>query len=81
MCKQNTKPKAMTIQTNDFGEVVYKWENNIHPDNARYMQRVIWTMWIKNDGRAIVCYRIDYNGKSKFLYNLTKDEILEKYHK
>jgi hypothetical protein len=37
-------------------------------------------MWIKNDGRAIVCYRIDYNGKSKFLYDLTKDEILEKYH-
>jgi hypothetical protein len=71
----------MEITTNNFGEVVYKWENNIHPDNPKFMQKVLWTMWIKSDGRLSVCYKLDYNNKGIFLYNLTKEEILERYYK
>jgi hypothetical protein len=71
----------MKISTNNFGEVVYKWENNIHPDNPQFMQKVLWTMWIKRDGTLSVCYKLDYNNKGIFLYNLTKEEILQKYYK
>lgn len=73
----------MTIpirQTNDFGEQVYKWENNIHPDNPNFMQRVIWRMWVKPDGKITIGYKLDSNGKMKFLIpEPTMIENLNKY--
>lgn len=69
----------MITYKNSFNEIVSKWENTIHPDNPNFMQKVFWTMYEKEDGRITVCYKIDFNGKSKFIYNLTKEEILKKY--
>lgn len=64
---------------NSWGEKVTKWENNIHPDNSEFMQLVLWTMWEKTDGTILLSYTLDYNGKPKFIRNLTKEEIFSKY--
>lgn len=71
----------METHTNAFGEVVTKWENNIHPDNPNYMQKVLWTMYEKQDGGISLCYRLEYNGKPKFIYGYLKEEILLKFGK
>lgn len=69
-----------TGKTNDFGETVYRWENNTHPDNPNFMQRVIWRLWVKPDGRITIGYQLDTNGKMKFLKpEPTLFENLNKY--
>lgn len=44
------------------------------------MQVVFWTMWKKTDGKFLVGYHLGSGSKTKFLYNLSKEEILQKYY-
>ena len=69
----------MTTTINNFGEKVTKWESTKHPTNPNFMQRVYWTIWEKPDGRISVGYKLDGNGKTWFLYNLSKDEAIQRY--
>jgi hypothetical protein len=69
----------MTTSTNAFGEKVTKWESHKHPDNADFMQIVLWTVWEKQDGRTLVGYKLNGNGKTIFLYNLNKEQAIEKF--
>jgi len=64
---------------NQFNEIVTKWESTKHPDNNNFQQIVNWTVWEKPDGRILVGYNLGANGKTRFLYNLTKQEAIEKY--
>ncbi len=67
------------VKINAFGEEVLKWENNVHPDNPNFQQKVYWTIWVKTDGRVLVGYNLGSGGKTTFIYNLTKQEAIEKY--
>ena len=69
----------MTITKNKFGEEVIKWQSYKHPDNPNFQQIVNWTIWVKPDGRITIGYNLDFNGKTKFVYGLTKEEAIEKY--
>lgn len=71
----------MTIEQTKFGETKYSWSNNIHPDNENFMQRVFWSMWEKENGNITLSYKLDYNGKSIFIYGLTKEEAISRYYK
>ncbi len=50
--------KIMNFIKNSFGEYIAKWNNHIHPDNPNFMQNVIWTARLRNDGRADVGYQL-----------------------
>ena len=50
-----------------FGEVKYTWENNFHPDNPNFMQPVFWMGWQKPDNRYSIGYKLEPNGKVKFV--------------
>jgi len=67
------------IEKNRFNELVHKWVNNIHPNNKDFKHKVFWTMWEKYDGSITICYRLDFSGKPKYIYNITKEEALNKY--
>ena len=67
------------VKINAFGEEVIKWENNVHPDNSNFQQKVYWTIWVKTDGRVLVGYNLGSGGKTTFIYNLTKQDAIEKY--
>jgi len=69
----------MKSYRNNFGEIVTKWENNKHPDNPNYMQEVFWAIIEKENGQTLAYYHLGSGGKSKFIYDLTKEEILQKY--
>lgn len=69
----------METKINRFGEIVTKWESNKHPENENFMQRVMWTVWEKPDGKVLVGYKLDYSGKVKFIYGITKDEAIKRY--
>jgi len=69
----------MTTIINKFGEEVTKWQSHKHPDNPEYMQIVNWFVWVKPDGRVTVGYNLGSNGKTKFVYGLTKAEAIERY--
>lgn len=69
----------METTINKFGEKVTKWKSTKHPDNPNFMQIVRWFIYEKPDGRVTICYDLGANGKTYFLYNLTKDEAIELY--
>jgi hypothetical protein len=69
----------MTTTTNRFGEEVTKWQSYKHPDNPNFQQVVNWTVWVKPDGRVTVGYNLDYNGKMRFVYGLTKQQAIDLY--
>jgi hypothetical protein len=69
----------MTTKINQFGEEVTKWESNVHPDNANFMQTVNWTVWVKKDGKTLVAYNLGSGSKSVFIYGLSKSEAIEKF--
>ena len=50
-----------------FGEIKYTWENNFHPDNPNFMQQVFWMGWQKPDNRYSIGYKLEPNGKVKFV--------------
>lgn len=52
---------------NQFGEFVAKWENNFHPDNANFMQRVFWMAVYKPEGRYSIGYRLDLGKNIKIV--------------
>ena len=57
----------MTKAITQYGETKYTWENNIHPDNPDFMQRVFWVAWQKPDGRYSIGYKLQPNGNVKFV--------------
>jgi hypothetical protein len=69
----------MTTHTNTFGEKVTKWESHKHPDNPNYMQVVFWTIWEKPDGRITIGYKLDGNGKTRFVRDITITEALNRF--
>jgi|LakMenEpi03Aug12_release.lakeMendotaPanAssembly.Ray.scaffolds.fasta_scaffold2693713_2 hypothetical protein len=71
----------MTTRINQFGEEVTKWESNIHPDNINFMQVVMWTVWVKPDGKTLVAYNLGAGSKSVFIYGITKAEAIKRYYK
>ena len=78
--QSNQKANIMTTVKNQFGEVVTKWESTKHPDNSNFQQLVFWTVWEKPDGRVLVGYNLGSGSKTKFMYNITKAEAIEKYN-
>ena len=79
MIQQTETDTAMTTTINRFGEEVTKWQSKKHPTNPNFMQLVNWIVWVKPDSRVLVGYNIDANGKTWFIYGLTKQEAIEKY--
>ena len=69
----------MKIYQNQFGEIVTRWKSYIHPDNPNFMQKVNYTVYEKPDGRILVCYDLGYLSKTYYLYNMTKNEAIEKF--
>jgi len=69
----------MKTTINIFGEEVTKWQSNKHPTNPNFQQLVNWTVWVKPDGGVTVGYNLDFNGKTYFVYGLTKQQAIEKY--
>ena len=69
----------MTTTINKFGEEVTKWSSSKHPSNPEFQQTVNWTVWVKPDGRVTVGYNLGSNGKTYFVYGLTKQEAIEKF--
>jgi hypothetical protein len=61
------------------GELQTKWQSNKHPDNPNFMQVVNWYVWEKPDGRVTVGYNLGANGKTRFIYGLTKAEAIERF--
>ena len=57
----------MTKAITQYGETKYTWENKIHPDNPYFMQQVFWIAFQKPDGRYSIGYRLQPNGKVKFV--------------
>ena len=75
--KQNNN--TMQTYINQFGEEVTKWTSHKHPDNPNFMQVVNWYVWVKPDGRVNVGYNLGCNGKTYFLYGVSKEEALSKF--
>jgi hypothetical protein len=69
----------MTTTINRFGEAHTRWTSNKHPENQNFMQMVNWNMWEKPDGKLTVCYDLGGNSKPKFIYGMTKDQVLAMY--
>lgn len=57
----------MKTRINTFGETVYTWQNNNHPDNVNFMQIVFWFAWQKTDGRYSIGYSLEPTGKVKMI--------------
>jgi hypothetical protein len=57
--------KQVSERKTTGGETEYKWENNYHPDNPDFQQRVFWTAYQKPDGRYMVGYSLEPGGRSK----------------
>jgi len=70
----------MTTTINQFGEEVTKWTSHKHPFNSNYMQLVNWKVYVKPDGRVTVTYDLGANGKTFFLYGLTKQQAIDLYY-
>ena len=57
----------MEIHRNQFNETVYKWQNNVHPDNPNFMQIVFWCAWLKPDGHYSIGYSLGSLSKFKMI--------------
>ena len=69
----------MTTHINRFGEEVTKWQSHKHPDDPYFQQRVNWTVWVKPDGRVTVGFNLGANGKTYFVYGITKEQAVERF--
>ena len=69
----------MKTTINAFGEEVTKWESRKHPDNPNFQQVVNWTVWVKPDGKVLVGFNIGANSKTKFIYNISKEDAIRLY--
>lgn len=69
----------MKTHVNKYGEVVTNWQSHKHPDNPNFMQVVCWTIWEKPYGRISIAYNLGGMSQSHFIYNISKEEAIEKY--
>ena len=69
----------MNTTINQFGEEVTKWQSFKHPDNPNFMQVVNWFVWVRRDGYVTVGYNLGSNGKTKFIYGISKEEAINKF--
>lgn len=69
----------MEAYSNAYGETVTSWQSHKHPNNPDFMQIVYWTIWEKPDGRISIAFRLDTNGKSHFIYGMTKEDAIKKF--
>jgi hypothetical protein len=70
----------MRTYINQFGEEVTKWQSTKHPDNPHFMQIVNWYVWVKKDGKVTVGYNLGANGKTYFIYGISKDEAISRFY-
>jgi hypothetical protein len=75
----NQKQSKMETYKNQFNEIVTKWTSHKHPNNPNFMQCVFWKVFEKPNGETLVGYQLETTGKMRFIYNLTKQEAIQKY--
>lgn len=69
----------MKVRKNSFNEIVTTWESYKHPDNLEFNQVVFWTVWEKPNGKVSVAYSLGSGAKPKFLFNISKEEAINKF--
>jgi len=78
-------PTNVEKKKTSFGEDWYKWNNNHHPDNPNFQQKVNWQLFHKPTGEYSVGYKLGASGNMKWVDRGNGDEskvksVIEKYN-